>query len=136
MSKVLVYLYNNIGGYMREYNDVENFLKEIGFRIAYYRKERSISQEKLAEMLEISIPQMSKLECGRALLNVKQIVSLCKIFNISPNELIFDNINFTEDKSKNINNLVAFAVNSLNINSKEDKELLKNILNYFDNKNS
>ncbi len=121
---------------MREYNDVENFLKEIGFRIAYYRKERSISQEKLAEMLEISIPQMSKLECGRALLNVKQIVSLCKIFNISPNELIFDNINFTEDKSKNINNLVAFAVNSLNINSKEDKELLKNILNYFDNKNS
>ncbi len=85
-------------------------------------------------MLEISIPQMSKLECGRALLNVKQIISLCNIFNISPNELIFYNIDFTEDKNKNINNIIAFAINSLNINSNDDKELLKNILKYFDNK--
>jgi len=51
--------------------------KKLGLNIAYYRKERGLSQMQLAEMVDISRTHMSRVE------NNDCAVSLDVIFNIA-----------------------------------------------------
>ena len=74
--------------------DNENFLNELGIKISFYRKNLDLSQEELSSLLDISVPQMSKIERGMATLNVMQLLKLSKIFGISPNNLIYNNVNY------------------------------------------
>lgn len=115
-------------------NNLNLNLKEIGARIAYYRKENNISQEKLASMLGVSVPQMSRLEGGKALLNIFEIMKICEIFDISANDLIMYNLNYTKDDCNNMNNIMCFVIKSLNILSEKDKGLVRNVLEYVNNR--
>lgn len=53
--------------------------REIGYRIAYCRKHRKMTQEQLAEELDVSRQHIGAIEAP----NVKRKVSLDLIFNIS-----------------------------------------------------
>lgn len=51
----------------------------VGIRIMQKRKEMGFSQEKLAELIDISKNHLSSIECGHHLPTVKVTQSLCNV---------------------------------------------------------
>ncbi len=64
-------------------------MHKIGERISAYRKERNMSQEELATVLNVSRQTICKWEKGDTLPDVYNIVALVNIFHISLDTLIF-----------------------------------------------
>lgn len=62
--------------------------EEIGKRIAQLRKEHNMTQEQLAEKLDISIKHCSCVERGVASLSLERLVDLCDILDTSLDYLI------------------------------------------------
>lgn len=63
-------------------------MNNIGKRIKEYRKKKNITQEKLAEYLNVSFQAISKWETGVALPDLSMIVPLSRLFNVSTDELL------------------------------------------------
>ncbi|QVK19643.1 helix-turn-helix transcriptional regulator [Mycoplasmatota bacterium] len=64
------------------------------------RKEKKLSQEQLAEKLNISRQAISKWESGKAYPDIDNLISLKDIFKVSLDELV---VNEKMDKEKSIN---------------------------------
>ena len=62
--------------------------EEIGERIATYRKNSKLTQEKVGELLNVSDKTVSKWERGKSLPDILLIPDLCEILNISISELL------------------------------------------------
>ena len=62
--------------------------EKIGQFIAELRKEKGLTQKKLAEQLNITDKAVSKWECGYSLPDNSVMLNLCDILGISVNELI------------------------------------------------
>jgi transcriptional regulator with XRE-family HTH domain len=60
----------------------------VGQLIASERKKCGLTQKELADKLAISDKTVSKWETGRGLPDVEMLISMCRIFDISLNELI------------------------------------------------
>ena len=58
--------------------DIDSFYKKIARRIKYLRKERGLTQEKLAELANISVDYLGKIETN---LNKPGLIALYKIVN-------------------------------------------------------
>lgn len=62
-----------------------------------YRLLNKMSQDEVAKIIGVTQTQYSRLERGYSLLNHKQIIDLCNLYEITPNELLsFGNINPVE----------------------------------------
>ncbi len=61
----------------------------IGQRIKKHRKNHSLTQEKLAEMLDISTEHLSRIETGSIRPGLSLIEKICLIFNINESDLMF-----------------------------------------------
>lgn len=61
----------------------EVLLKEIGARIAARRKEMSLTQEKLAEIMDVSVQMISNLEKGKKAIRPENLVKLCAALKVS-----------------------------------------------------
>ncbi len=57
----------------------ENEYRQLGFKIAYYRKLRGLTQEQLAEMIDCSAAFLGHVEAP----NVNKTVSLDRLFDIA-----------------------------------------------------
>lgn len=83
---------------------------KIGKFIAKERKAKGLTQRQLAERLNISDKTVSKWECGKGLPEVMFMLPLCKILEISVNELLTGERVSEEDYQKkaeeNMMNLV------------------------------
>lgn len=66
--------------------------KKIGAFIAQCRKEKSLTQIQLAELLDITNQAVSKWENGRGMPDVSLLQPLCDALGISLNELFSGNI--------------------------------------------
>lgn len=65
---------------------------EIGKKITDLRKNNKLSQEDLAEKLGVTRQTISKLELGQTYSSINQAKELSKIFNISLDELVNNDI--------------------------------------------
>lgn len=65
---------------------------KFGENLYNLRKKQKISQEKLAEKIEVSRQSVSKWENGTAYPEMNRIFELCKIFHCKLNDLVNDNI--------------------------------------------
>ena len=64
---------------------------DIGFRIKQLREEKNISQEQLANLLDISQSKISKIENGRLKkIEMKLVLKFCKSIDVSLDEF-FEN---------------------------------------------
>ncbi len=68
------------------------------------RKENKMSQEQLADMLDVSRQSVSKWESGQTYPEMDKLISMCKIFKCSLDELTNDEIKEVNSSSKNKNN--------------------------------
>ncbi len=67
--------------------------KYLGLNIAYYRKNRRLSQSQLAEYINISRTHMSRIETADCAVSLDVVFDICDVLNIKPSQL-FD---FRED---------------------------------------
>lgn len=75
-------------------------LKVTGKFIAEQRKAKGLTQVKLAEKLSVSEKTISKWECGKGFPDTTLILSLCKVLEISANELLSAKLLPTEKEYK------------------------------------
>ena len=64
----------------------------IGEKITKLRLSNNISQEQLAEKLEVSRQSVSKWEMDQALPQIDKVLSICSLFGISTDELLVENM--------------------------------------------
>lgn len=60
----------------------------IGQRIAAQRKQQQITQEQLAEYLDVSTAFISKIERGKTQLSLERLMQICHCLNLSPSVLL------------------------------------------------
>ena len=65
-----------------------NKFMSIGKTIKELRKEKGLSQTKLAELLFTSQDTISLWECEKSLPNIKSLIEMTKIFNVSADYLL------------------------------------------------
>ena len=63
--------------------------KLLGLNIAYYRKVRGLSQEKLSELINISRTHMSRIETADCAVSLDVVFDICDVLDISL-EKLFD----------------------------------------------
>lgn len=65
--------------------------KQVGNNIKAARKQKGLTQKQVAQTFHMTQQQYSRFENGVFELNYQQIIDICNLLNISPNEL-FDYI--------------------------------------------
>lgn len=61
--------------------------KKIGENIKQARKEKGYTQKEIASILRMTQQQYSRFENGIFELNYEQILTLCKLYDITPNDV-------------------------------------------------
>lgn len=89
---------------------------EIGEKITELRKNNKLSQEDLAEKLGVTRQTISKWELGQTYPSIKQAKELSKIFNISLDELVNNDIkNLLVEKTSNTEKLAGIIIKILKV---------------------
>lgn len=61
--------------------------KYLGLNIAYYRKEKGLSQSQLAELVNISRTHMSRIETADCAVSLDVVFDICDALNVKPSKL-------------------------------------------------
>lgn len=63
-------------------------LIEIGRRIQARRKQQGLTQEQLADRMNVSIQMVSNLERGNKAIKIENLINLCQILNVSTDYIL------------------------------------------------
>ena len=92
-------------------------------QLAALRRAKGISQETLAEQLGVSRQAVSKWETGTAKPELDNILALCRILEVSPNELLGDT---TQPINELAPSVTVESLKEANVTASADrKKLLK-----------
>lgn len=100
--------------------------KKFGKRIQYLRLQRGLSQEKLAEALNIAPTSLSYVETGRGFMTLATLEKLSQILNVEMYELFQFSTLQTKEEMYN------YIITALDL-IKNDDTKLKFIFNIFKN---
>lgn len=64
--------------------------EKIGMRVRFFRRRKGLSQEQLAELVDISVPHMSHIETGNTKLSLPVFVALANALDVRTDELLHD----------------------------------------------
>lgn len=64
------------------------FLKEMGVRICQQRKNKHLTQEELAEMIDVSTQMISNLETGKKAVRPENLSKICSALEISADYIL------------------------------------------------
>ena len=67
-----------------------NIAKIVGNNLKQARKFKGLTQKEVAEKLKMTQQQYSRFETGKFELNYQQILKVCEILDITPNDLFLD----------------------------------------------
>lgn len=98
-------------------------LKNMGQRLSLKRKQLGITQEKLAEQMQVSIQMISNMEQGKKAIRPENLVKVCDILNISADYVLAGKI-IEKDASELTNKI-------LNL-SDRDLSLVETIVDFLD----
>ena len=97
---------------------------KIGKFIAELRKEKSLTQRELAELMGVSDKTVSKWECGNGMPEISMLMPLCQALQINVNELLsgerLSDDNYSRKAEENIMNLIQESEN----NKKQNKRTI------------
>ena len=77
-------------------------LKNIGKNVKQIRKSRHLTQEKLAEAIDISTIHMSHIETGSVSMSLDCLLYLCTVLNVTPNDILLGEFYLPSDGSVRI----------------------------------
>lgn len=81
--------------------------KHIGETIAKYRQDAGLTQNDVAEKLEIGYEAVSRMERGVVMPTVERLVELAEIFNCEAADLLTKSSNRTEDQAVQIHGMLS-----------------------------
>ena len=61
--------------------------RQLGLNIAFYRKQRGLSQLQLAEKIDISRTHMSRIETAECAASLDVVFHICDALKVSPGKL-------------------------------------------------
>lgn len=93
----------------------------IGKRIKFRREAAGLSQEQLAERLELSKNHISSIECGKSMVTTKGLLALCDVLGGTPNYYLIGELSSEADS---ITSLIRL------LNPAEQKTLIR-LLNAY-----
>lgn len=93
----------------------------IGKAIAKYRKAAGLSQNQLAEALDLGNEAISRIERGIVIPTVERLIKMAEIFDCSVSELLTETSNRPTDEAIYLQSLLSSV-------SEQDKQMLINIL--------
>lgn len=79
----------------------------LGNRVRQLRKERKLSQERLAELIDISVPHMSNIETGKTKLSLQVLINLANALQVSPDVLLAEQM----DARSTVRRMVVERIN-------------------------
>lgn len=68
---------------------MDTTISSVGKHIRHVRKQRHLSQEKLAELVGMSRISISGIETGKKIPSVESLVSIASALHVSPDDLLF-----------------------------------------------
>ena len=97
---------------------------KFGDNLKKIRKNKKMSQEELAEKVNVSRQSVSKWETGDAYPEMNNILELCKIFNCKLNDLVYSDMTDISSLDEEI------VMNIVKFNEKKQKEVktLSNVI--------
>lgn len=98
--------------------------KQIGKNIQIIRKERSLTQEQLAELVDVTKDHISHIETGSGKISLNLVLDLCHVLSVTPNDILLGEYLVTPMEN------YLFHEKQDEIN-KEDKLLLQQIYEYM-----
>lgn len=98
--------------------------EKIGQFIAELRKEKGLTQKKLAEQLNITDKAVSKWECGYSLPDNSVMLNLCDILGISVNELLSGERLSSTDYNKRAEENIMTLIQENNKSQKKSRQQL------------
>lgn len=105
---------------------MENLNTSIGNRISQLRKRQGLTQEKLAEELDISHKHVSEVERGTSSLSLEKLIDAGKRLDCTMDYLILGN-----EKKDGTDLLPASILSILSSNDEREKELLLEYINLY-----
>ena len=99
----------------------ENILIEMGKRIQSRRRQLALTQEQLAEMMNVSIQMVSNLERGNKAIRIENLVNLCKILEVSTDYIL------TGSETAKEMNALTVRIAQL---SEKDKKMIEMLVEY------
>ena len=103
-----------------------DFLIPIGRRISEIRRAHGMTQEALAEKLDVTPKHISHTECGTSSLSLKNLMEFCNIFDCS-----LDYIVFGQKKDNAISKLPDGIVNILYTGNDSEQARLHRYLEMY-----
>lgn len=100
---------------------MNNYKKLLGSKIKEKRKSKNLTQEQLAELVEIGTPNISYIENGKFYPTVETLEKICKALEVKPFEL------YMFDSEKSINEIRE----EMFLELKKNDELLKQMYKIF-----
>lgn len=104
------------------------YKQELGKRIKELRKSRSLKQDDLAEILNLSRGQISNLENGRRSLNLSQLEKLCNFFKV---DMDYFGIQPDAEESIMLLERAKLIFESENVSEKEKEELYNQLMKIY-----
>lgn len=70
--------------------EIEEYRRELGLKVAFYRKERGLTQKELAERLGVSRTHISNIEAARMKTSVSLnlLLEICLELQVRPEDLM------------------------------------------------
>ena len=119
---------HNIGEFM------DIITKNFGERLKAYRRANNMTQERFAEMIDINLRQLARIEAGESFVSSKTLIKICKTLNVAPNMLFNFDVEKERFNNNEVNNLHYNVMPSSNITSEaEGFEELKNNIHKISN---
>jgi len=103
---------------------IYNIKEVFGKNLRREREKRNLSQEKFAELIDIGIPALSKLECGKSYPKSQTLQKIIEVFQISPHVLFITDDEFDIDEAYSD---ILVRLEKL----KQNKELFKMVYERF-----
>lgn len=94
--------------------------KALGLKIKQIRKSKNLTQEKLAELINIEVPSLSNIETGKFAPSIETLQKLSAALNVEPWEFY----RFSEENEKKM-------IAEINIAIKNNNKLLKIMYNFL-----
>ncbi len=88
--------------------------KKLGVRIQEIRKSKNMTQEKLAEVIGLNVPNLSNIERGKKFVSAETLEKIIKALNINESEL------FDFDHIKSRDELLNLIINILKNSTDKD----------------
>lgn len=98
-------------------------LVKMGLRIAGCRKELHLTQEQLAENIDVSLQTISCIKLGKKAVRPENLAKLCKSLNVSSDYILY---------GKRDTNQMEELTNKLATLSKQEYEFVSKLIAHFD----